>query len=132
MSLDGERACASLSGHWPRSRSPPLPSHPAPAKAADLDFTLVNRTGYEISQVFVGRESTRNWGRDILGRGTLGDAQKLDITFPDTTKSCTWDLKVVYSDDDSTAVWHNLNLCDISKVTVHYNRRTGETTAKTE
>ena len=39
---------------------------------------------------------------------------------------------MVYSDDDSTAVWHNLNLCNISKVTVHYNRRSGETTAKTE
>ena len=105
---------------------------PAHAEDRNLDFTLVNRTGYEIAKVFVGKESSRNWGKDILGRGTLGDDEKLDITFPDSTQSCRWDLKVVYSDDDSTAVWHNLNLCNISKVTVHYNRRSGETTAKTE
>ena len=36
-----------------------------------LDFTLVNRTGYEINEVYVGPTSSSSWGRDIMGQGTL-------------------------------------------------------------
>jgi hypothetical protein len=38
-------------------------------------------------------------------------------------------LKVVYSDDDSNAVWTKIDLCTIEKITIHYNRTSNETTA---
>ena len=39
------------------------------------------------------------------------------------------DLKVTYSDDDSSAVWEKIDLCTVEKITIHYNRKSDETSA---
>ena len=44
---------------------------PAAALAADQDFTLVNRTGYTIEQVYVSPIKARDWEEDVLGRDVL-------------------------------------------------------------
>ena len=101
------------------------------AMAADQDFTLVNRTGFVIDQLFVSPHSSNNWGSDVLGQDVLPAGNQTDITFPNGTRPCAWDLKVVYSDGGS-ATWMNVNLCSISKVTLFYNRQTDVTRAVTE
>lgn len=99
------------------------------AVAGDQDFTLVNKTGYEINKVF-GRESgTRDWGSDILGRDTLDDGESVLIKFDHDENACKWDMRVVYSDND-TSTWTGLNLCKISKVTLFWDRRNQRTTAR--
>ncbi len=98
---------------------------------SDQDFTLVNRTGYQIDEVYVSPSSSNRWGRDVMGRDVLEDGDTVDITFPSGTRGCNWDLKVVYSDHE-TATWSNVNLCSISRVTLRYNRRAGTTSAITE
>ena len=42
------------------------------ALAGDADFTLVNRTGYDISEVYISPANKNNWGRDRLGRNRSG------------------------------------------------------------
>jgi len=103
----------------------------APAFAADQDFTMFNETGYTIDKVFVSVVGKTTWGKDILGTGQLHDGNKVDITFNDGTTSCNFDLKVVYDDDD-TAVWSNVNLCDLSKIHLHYDKKAGVTRATSE
>jgi hypothetical protein len=102
-----------------------------PARAGDQDFTLVNKTGYDIAQVYASPVKSDNWGEDIMGSDILADGTSVDITFAHDASACHWDLKVVYTDKD-TAVWHNINLCEVSKITVHWNKDSGETTATTE
>lgn len=46
--------------------------------------------------------------------------------------SCTQDLRVVFDDDGSAVVWEGFDLCEIEKITLRYNRKTGKTTAETE
>lgn len=99
------------------------------AQEAKQDFTLVNKTGYELKALFVSPTKSDDWEDDVLGQDTLGDKQSLDIKFHRAAKSCHWDLKVVYSDDDSSAVWANIDLCTVEKITLHYNRSTDTTTA---
>jgi hypothetical protein len=41
-------------------------------------------------------------------------------------------MKVVFADDNSAAVWHGFDLCQISKITLKYNRNTDVTTAVVE
>ena len=103
----------------------------APALAGQQDFKLVNKTGYQIDEVYVSSSRSRNWGRDVMGRDTLDDGSAVDISFnaPDTV--CQWDMKVKYNDGD-TAEWQGLNLCNISKVTLYWNRRNQTTRAVTE
>ncbi len=99
--------------------------------ASDQDFTLVNRTGFEIDQLFVSPSSSNSWGGDVLGRDVLVNGASTDVIFPEGTRPCNWDLKVVYS-DGGAANWGNVNLCSISKVTLFYNRQTDVTRAVTE
>ncbi len=99
------------------------------ASAADQDFTLRNRTGYQIDDVYLSKPSQSSWGPDIMGRGNvLEDGDSTEITFRDSARGCRWDLKVKYH-DDTTAEWSNLNLCEIDKITLHYDRKSGVTRA---
>ncbi len=101
------------------------------ASAADQDFTLDNETGYTIEKVFVSATKADDWEDDVLGKDTLEDGDAVKIHFARAEKACRFDLKVVYDDGDD-AVWTNLNLCEISKVELHYNKRTDTTSATTE
>ncbi|MBF0178545.1 MAG: argininosuccinate lyase [Magnetococcales bacterium] len=99
---------------------------------ANQDFTLVNKTGYTLDKVFVSPSKSDDWEDDVLGRETMADGETVPIHFSRGTTTCTWDLKVVYTDDDSTAVWHDIDLCSVSKITIFYNRDADKTTAKYE
>ena len=105
----------------------------APAFAeAKQDFTLVNKTGYELNAVFVSPSHADDWGDDVMGQGTLSDGASVEIKFHRAEPTCNWDLKAVYTDDGSHAVWHDIDLCTVSKITIRYNRNTDSTTANFE
>lgn len=101
------------------------------ALAADQDFTIVNKTGYPLKHIHVSEATNNSWDEDILGRDILNDGESLDVKFNKADKTCKWDLKVTY-DDSETAVWENLNLCQINKVTLRWNKSTGVTSANIE
>ncbi len=103
----------------------------APAFAGDQDFKLVNKTGYQIDEVYVGPVSSHSWGDDIMGKGSLEADHSVDISFNAPSKVCKWDLMVKYDDGD-TAEWSGLNLCSISTVTLYWNKSAGTTRAVTE
>jgi hypothetical protein len=102
---------------------------PAGAEDAKQDFRLVNKTGYELKALYVSPAKSDDWEDDILGQDTLSDGQAVNVHFNPKANICAWDLKVVYSDDDSSAVWHKIDLCTVEKITIHYNRKSDETTA---
>ncbi|HQS10012.1 MAG: argininosuccinate lyase [Rhizobiales bacterium 24-66-13] len=102
----------------------------APVHAAGKqDFVLVNKTGYDISHVYVSPVKSDDWEEDVLGKDVLEDGDTWTIKFNRSTNACKWDLKVVYDDDDSTAVWKNIDLCSVSKITIRYNRKSDTTSA---
>ena len=99
------------------------------AQEAKQDFTLSNRTGYELKEVYVAPSASDDWENDVLGTGTLGDGAAVEIKFNRASKTCKWDLKVVYTVDDSSAVWHGIDLCSVDKITIRYNKSTDTTSA---
>jgi hypothetical protein len=102
---------------------------PAGAQEAKQDFKLVNKTGYELKALYVAPSKSDDWEDDVLGQDTLDDGQAVNVHFKAKTKTCMYDLKVVYSDDDSSAVWSKIDLCSVEKITIKYNRKSDETTA---
>ena len=102
---------------------------PAQAQEAKQDFKLVNQTGFAISEVYVSPSKTDNWEEDVLGDDELENDHSTTIKFNPKTKTCTYDLKVVYSEDDESAVWQNIDLCRVSTITIHYDRSTKVTRA---
>ncbi len=95
------------------------------------DFALVNNTGYQINEVYVGASTSSAWGSDLLGDGVLRNGQQLDISFNGGSNECRWDIRVVYDDGDQ-AEFMRVNLCRISKVTLFWNRQAGTTRAVAE
>jgi hypothetical protein len=90
------------------------------------DFTLVNRTGYQIDEVYVGPVNQSHWGQDVMGKDAIANGDTADITFNGGSNACKWDIKVVYNDGDESE-FRGVNLCNVSKVTLFWNRSAGET-----
>ena len=89
------------------------------AQRRNLDFTLVNKTGVDILEVYLSPTSDNEWGEDVMGKDILADREKVDITFSSAETECNWDLKVVDEDKDDI-VWTKLNLCTASEITLMY------------
>ncbi len=100
-------------------------------QAAQQDFTLVNRTGYTVSEVYVSGANARSWQEDVLGDDTLDNGQHVNIHFERGARGCIYDLKVVYSDGD-TAQWGRIDLCKVRRISIYYDRKAGTTRAVTE
>ena len=105
-----------------------LVSLPANAQGKQ-DFTLVNATGVEIHSLYITPHEAKDWQEDILGRDTLPSGESVDIKFHRNEKAAMWDLRVEDKDGNSIE-WENLNLPEISKVTLHY--KDGKAWADTE
>ncbi|HRK38688.1 MAG TPA: hypothetical protein PK347_09880 [Burkholderiaceae bacterium] len=104
---------------------------PAQSLAGDADFTLVNRTGYAIAEVYVSPANKNSWGRDRLGRNILDNGRAKLFTFSDSA-NCMQDIMVVFDDDGSKVVWEDFDLCALNKITLRYNRKTDVVSADVE
>ena len=89
------------------------------ARAGKQDFLLHNATGVEIHELYVSPHTSNEWEEDILGKDTLADGESVKITFEDREKHVHWDLKVVDGKGNSIE-WTDLNLVEISELTLHY------------
>jgi hypothetical protein len=89
---------------------------PTPAVAGDQDFVLVNKTGVEIHQLNLSPHKSNEWGPDILGQDTLSDGERLKIHFQ-PSEVAHWDLRIA-DKQGNTVVWENLNLLEISEVSI--------------
>src|ERR1044071_10029016 len=89
------------------------------ARAGKQDFVLHNETGVEIHEVYVSPVTAGDWEEDVLGKGTLPNGDSVKITFDDRDKHSHWDLKVVDGKGNSIE-WHDLNLIEITELTLHY------------
>ena len=89
----------------------------ARAFAGALDFTLVNFTGVTIRSVYISPHDSAGWEEDVLGRDILLNGGTVSISFSPEEQAVRWDLRVE-DPDGNNAEWRNLNLREISKVTL--------------
>ena len=101
------------------------------AMAGDADFTLVNKTGYPIRSVYIAPAKSKNWGNDRLGEGILAPNKSRLIKFSNKA-NCKQVLNITFEDDGSEVEWEEFDLCEINKITLKYNRKTGEVSADEE
>jgi hypothetical protein len=88
-------------------------------RAGEQDFTLINNTGVEIHALHIAPHSSDEWGDDILGKDTLSNGEKLDITFPSRTRAKHWDLRVE-DEKGNSLTWESIDLLEVSEVTLHF------------
>ena len=92
-------------------------------------FTLVNQTGGDIFKVFISPHSANDWQDDLLARNIQIDGESVTIRFQRPEKNAMWDLRVE-NRAGQYLEWENLNLLEISKVTLYH--KDGQATAKLE
>jgi hypothetical protein len=89
--------------------------------AGDADFTMVNRTGYQIREMYISPTAKDEWGNDRMGaNGTLDNNKQRLFKFADKA-SCKQDIKAVFTDGDVEVTWEGLDLCEINKLTLKYD-----------
>lgn len=89
---------------------------------AQQNFSLINRTGFQINEVYVSPSASDSWGRDILGDGVMPSGTRRNISFPQRTRACMFDLRIVYEDGDRSEA-REINLCEVSNVTLTFTGR---------
>lgn len=99
--------------------------------AGNADFTLVNKTGYAINEVFISPAQKDAWGKDRLGENQFLNGQSRKFKFGDT-KNCKQDIKVIFTEDESEVQWDEIDLCEVDKITLRYNRKSKEVSADVE
>ncbi len=88
---------------------------------AKQDFDLVNRTGITITEVYITPHNANDWGDNVFsGDQPLKNGEMTTILFSRKEKSKYWDLYVVDKADNHFQ-WDNLNLLEISEVTLIQN-----------
>jgi hypothetical protein len=85
----------------------------------NLDFTLHNATGKVLKEVYVGPNSSDEWGSDVMGKDVVGDGESVHLSFHPKATAKHWDLKIVF-DDGKWTVWSNFDLTTIDDITISY------------
>ena len=97
------------------------------AIAGDADFTVVNKTGFTINGIYLSPTNKTEWGKERLGaEKVLKQGQSVLIKFSDKAK-CKQDMLVQFDDKSASELtWEELNLCEINKLTLKYNKAKNE------
>jgi hypothetical protein len=103
----------------------------ARAEDLNLDFTLVNSTGWGIKEIYIGPSSSDEWGDSVI-KEVLKDGESLKITFHPKATATKWDIMIVWKDGGDKVYWKGYKLTDISKITLKYDEQTKVTSASTE
>lgn len=87
-----------------------------PAAALDRRVTIVNNTGYTITNFYGSNTGSKSWEEDILGSDVLPSGSSVVINFDDDSGYCKFDFKAVFEDGDEL-VKEAVNICEISTFT---------------
>jgi hypothetical protein len=90
---------------------------PAALAQGKQDFTLVNKTGIAINELFIGPNSSEDWGDDILGLDTLPNGESTDIVFDPKTKAARWDIQLI-DENGRKHTKYDINLIRVATIIV--------------
>ncbi len=101
------------------------------AQNPDLDFTIVNKTGYDIKALSIGASGTGEWTKDdeVLKGKSFKNGESYDIKFHPKATAAKWDIMVTWADGSGSEEWLNLKLTEIEKVTLIYDKEKDVTKA---
>ena len=95
-----------------------------------LDFTLVNKTGYDIKLLYIGPSNNPEWTDDMefLKGKVFKTGTQMGVRFNPKTRTPKWDIMVKWTDGSKSAEWLGLDLTKIEKLTILYDAETDKTT----
>ena len=100
------------------------------ALAVDTTFLLINSTEYPINEMSISQHDMQMWSVNLYHGPAIKPGESRQIVIPASHLVCQVDMKLGFADGTPSAVWQYLNLCNLRKIRVFYDRYSGVTTAK--
>ncbi len=100
------------------------------ALAVDTTFLLVNSTAYPINAMSISQSEMGFWSPNLLRPPVIKAGESRQIVIPASQLVCQVDIKLGFADGGAPAIWQYLNLCNLRRLQVFYDRASGITTAK--
>lgn len=100
--------------------------------ADEARFVLINGTNYPIREIVLSPPDLGTWSANVMRAPALKPGETRTMVFPRRFSDCNQDLKVMFDDNASLAVWQHLDVCDLRKIRLHFDRFSGITTATYE
>jgi hypothetical protein len=100
--------------------------------ADDRNVTVVNGTGYGIKFLGFNNPGDNDWSDNELG-DVLANGASVYVKFNSADKGCVWNFRISWADPGYPDVlWRNVNLCEIEKLTLKYDRSSDTTSYTAE
>lgn len=99
--------------------------------ARSQDISIVNRTGYQINELYISSSRDARWGVDALGRNVLPPGRYFQFRFSSGNNDCFWDVKIVYNNMNESEI-RNLDFCGINAINLFWDQLRRQTTFATE
>ena len=91
------------------------------------NVTVINGTGYGIKFLGFNNPGDNEWSDNELG-GVLANGQSIYVKFNNADKGCVWNFRISWElPGYPDVLWRNVNLCEIDKLTLKWNRESNET-----
>ena len=102
------------------------------AQNKQLDFTIVNQTGYSIKALYIGPSNNPEWTEDmeVLHGRVFRSGTQIPIRFSPKAQSKKWDIMVEWSDGSGRVQWLGLDLTTIEKLTLLYDADNDKTSVR--
>ncbi|MBO0350804.1 hypothetical protein J0895_17245 [Phormidium pseudopriestleyi FRX01] len=89
--------------------------------AADVEFTLTNNTGRDLTHFYIAPTESDDYGPDILLDGVIGPGESSTVTIQDGISTCSYDLWATFGPGDGVGVGDvyqtNVNVCELPEYT---------------
>ena len=83
------------------------------AMASEYKFTLINKTGFEIIDLYFSPASLGEWGDEVLTVDTIPNKEKMKIHVARKERAETWDI-LVNDEQGVSFKWPGVKLSEIS------------------
>jgi len=83
--------------------------------AGEYNFTLINKTGFEIFDLFFSPAARGDWGEEVLTMDTLPNGEKMEIRIARKENAEMWDIQVK-DEQEHSFKWPGVKLSEINKI----------------
>ena len=88
-----------------------------PAMAENLEFTLINNSSHDITEMYLSPHEKDTWGENILSVPSVGAGTQGTISITDGETVCDYDMRFVTA--DGATVEATQDMCKLGSFTLN-------------
>lgn len=89
----------------------------APAFAEDLEFTLINDSSHDVTEMYLSPHEQDSWGENILSVDAVAAGTQGTISITDGERVCDYDMRFVTA--DGATLEDTQDMCKLGIYTLH-------------